>query len=306
MYTSAAGLFFFYIVHDALQEKAFRIEGFKFGWFMTSFEVALMTICAAFVEGASWTKAPRREARANLVVIAVLIALSHGLGNTALQYCSFPLKVAFKSSKLIPTMVLGLLITGSRYTVVHYFAATLLCTGLFLLTVADVGSGATHGLLGPALLALATFFDSVVPNVQERILRILEMPTVDMIFHSNWISLLILFMVMAASGELRNAIHFCSEHPEILTILVCQACAAYGGLRCYLAVIKDYGAVGGVILANIRKVITTCLSFILFSKPFSAQHAGGLFLVACGLFTLSREKMSKPKKGAVLPHMAHK
>ena len=38
----AAGVFVFYIVHDALQERLFRTPGFTFGSFMTVAELAAM------------------------------------------------------------------------------------------------------------------------------------------------------------------------------------------------------------------------------------------------------------------------
>ena len=45
------GLFFFYVLHDALQERAFRTPGFEFGWFMTAVEIGTMFVCALAWEG---------------------------------------------------------------------------------------------------------------------------------------------------------------------------------------------------------------------------------------------------------------
>ena len=48
--------------------------------------------------------------------VGILLALAHGLGNTSLNYSPYPLKVAFKSCKLVPTMSLGACFTGRKHT----------------------------------------------------------------------------------------------------------------------------------------------------------------------------------------------
>ena len=48
--------------------------------------------------------------------VGVLLALAHGMGNASLNYSPYPLKVAFKSCKLVPTMALGACVTGRRHT----------------------------------------------------------------------------------------------------------------------------------------------------------------------------------------------
>ena len=40
----AGGVFVFYIIHDAIQERLFRIEGFEFGSFMTVCELTAMSL----------------------------------------------------------------------------------------------------------------------------------------------------------------------------------------------------------------------------------------------------------------------
>ena len=56
------GLFFFYVLHDALQERAFRTPGFEFGWFMTAVEIGTMFVCALAWEGGLAALRRRREA----------------------------------------------------------------------------------------------------------------------------------------------------------------------------------------------------------------------------------------------------
>ena len=134
------GLFFFYVLHDALQERAFRMPGFELGWFMTAVEIGTMFVCALAWEGGLAALQSRREAeetatpaaaRNYLALLVFAIALSQGTGSVALQHVNYPVKVAFKSCKLVPTMAFSRYIVrdGKRYGVDDYAAAPSCASG---------------------------------------------------------------------------------------------------------------------------------------------------------------------------------
>lgn len=139
-------------------------------------------------------------------------------------------------------------------------------------------------LLGPTLLLISTFFDSVVPNLQEQLLQTAKVKTSEMIFVSNTVMCFVLVTYTAYSGELTSALSYCWTHKEASLVLYLQGLCAYWGLQSYLAIIRDHGGVVGVLLANARKIITIILSFLLFSKPFNARHFVGLALVFVGVY----------------------
>jgi adenosine 3'-phospho 5'-phosphosulfate transporter B3 len=245
-------------------------------------------------------------------IVGILLALAHGLGNTALRYSSYPLKVAFKSCKLVPTMALGACVTGRKHTALQYIAALIMGMGLAVLTAADVFTVKTklqllmtdhhhhesslsvgQPLLGPILLGISTILDSVVPNLQEQLLQSAKVNTSELIFVSNAIMCFVLVAYTTYSGELIAAWNYCFQHLDALGILVCQGVCAYFGLQCYLAIIRDHGGVAGVLFANARKVCTILLSFILFSKPFNVRHFLGLVLVFLGVYLGYKGKQQK-------------
>lgn len=133
---SILGLFIFYIGHDAIQERMFRLDGFEYGFFMTFVEVLVMLLLASMIlhEDESNTPPPPRKGKKTntststrpplstatilrIAYVGLLLALAHGLGNTSLNYSPYPLKVAFKSCKLVPTMAVGACLTyDKRYT----------------------------------------------------------------------------------------------------------------------------------------------------------------------------------------------
>ena len=210
-------------------------------------------------------------------------------------------------------MALGACVTGRKHTSLQYTAALIMGMGLAALTAADVfngknntlkmaqhqdtSSGSNHveidsflgriggsPLLGPILLMISTFFDSVVPNLQEQLLRTAKVKTSEMIFVSNTVMCIVLLGYTAYSGELYSAWNYCLGNREASGILFLQGICAYFGLKSYLAIIRDHGGVVGVLLANARKIVTIVLSFLLFAKPFNARHMVGLVLVFVGVY----------------------
>jgi adenosine 3'-phospho 5'-phosphosulfate transporter B3 len=286
------GLFFFYVVHDALQERAFRSPGFAFGWFMTAVELGTMFAGAALFEGrpekraedAAADEGHRRAKRRALVALVVFIAVSQGTGSVALNHVSYPVKVAFKSCKLVPTMCFSTCLTGRRYGASEYAAALLMCAALAILGLAEAhAGGAASQYSGFLLLAVATCSDAVIPNLQERLLRTLRTPTREMVAVSNAGSFSLVLAYCASTGELRRAVDHCRRVPDAAALLLLQALAAYAGLRCYLRVIKALSGVAGVLTTSARKLLTLVLSFLLFEKPFNSHHALGFALLVLGV-----------------------
>ena len=330
----------------------FRFVDFKYGFFMTLVEVVIMLIgstlansinsssrssssrggTAAAAAGGDNTpihtllckKNTNKQQKQRIIpmktlfqisVVGILLALAHGLGNTALRYSSYPLKVAFKSCKLVPTMALGACVTGRKHTAMQYIAALIMGMGLAALTAADVFNSKTKlqlitdhhhhhhhikPLLGPILLGISTIFDSAVPNLQEQLLQTAKVNTSELIFVSNAIMCLVLVAYTTYSGELIAAWSYCAQHFDALGILLCQGVCAYFGLLCYLAIIRDHGGVAGVLFANARKVCTILLSFLLFSKPFNVRHFLGLVLVFVGVYLgyKGKQQQKTTTKGA--------
>jgi len=351
-----AGLFVFYILHDALQERMFQFDGYEYGFFMTLAEVSVMLILSVvsdengsrsdLVNAAIRRRTSSRRTKkktknkqltddeqgknkihnnhqlslptiVRISQVGILLALSHGLGNTSLNYSPYPLKVAFKSCKLVPTMILGACVTGRYHTSRQYVAALVMGLGLAILTAADVTTtadlhtGDVHhvvvvpagssifGLgayIGPILLGISVIFDSIIPNLQEQLLQVTRVQPSLMILVSNAIMCIVLMIYTFCSGELRTAYMYCIAHPSASIVLLAQGVCAYLGLRCYLIIIRDHGGVIGVLLANARKVVTIILSFILFAKPFNREQVGGLVLVCLGVY-LGTIKTTSKKKG---------
>ncbi|KAJ1460782.1 UAA transporter [Pelagophyceae sp. CCMP2097] len=300
------GVFIFFMVHDALQERAFRQPGFRFGWFMTLVEIAVVSACA-FVfewqprvdktkEGAATEAAARRY----IVGLAVALTLSQGTGSAALAYVNYPIKVAFKSSKLCPVMVFGALFLGKSFQTVEYAAAVLMCISLAVLSLADARASTAESAqvgLGCSLLTVAVFSDALIPNLQEKVLKDLHYPVGRMIVLSNTGCLLLVSLYVVANGELVEGWAWCRKNQAGAALLFVQAACSYAGLRCYLVVVREMSGVAGVVLTSLRKVLTLVLSFVLFEKPFGFAHLEGFFVLSLGVLLAAYANTKKKKNG---------
>lgn len=318
------GLFAFYVGHDALQERMFRFDGFEFGFFMTLVEVLVMLVGSVISEGGIdvicglFAKRKGRRKRLSVPVlirigwVGLFLALAHGMGNTSLNYSPYPLKVAFKSCKLVPTMAMGACVTGRKHTMMQYAAALVMGMGLAVLTAADVfnskqkvplegnaeWSKEIGPFIGPILLTISTVFDSIVPNLQEQLLQTAKVKTSEMILVSNLVMCVVIVGYTIYSNELVTAWNFCIANKDATGVLLVQGVCAYFGLRCYLAIIRDYGGVVVVLLANARKIVTIILSFVLYAKPFNERHFVGLVLVFIGVYLGYLSKRGKKKESS--------
>ena len=212
---------------------------------------------------------------------------------------NYPVKVAFKSCKLVPTMAFSRYIVrdGKRYGVDDYAAALFMCVGLALLSAADLAAHAERDTqaAGLMLLVVAVCSDAVIPNLQEKLLRGLKLPLGSMVVLSNAGSFLVVLAFIAATGELGRAVAYLRVHQDAALWLLAQGLVGYAGLRCYLNVIRGLSGVAGVLATSARKVVTLVLSFILFKKPFTGSHATALAVLAVGVGLGIRAKHRKPR-----------
>jgi len=133
------------------------------------------------------------------------------------------------------------------------------------------------------LLVVAIACDAMVPNIQEKVLSGTKVMAVDMIMWTNLLSGMSTFIYTLLSGEFSAALSLFSSQPSVFFWLVAQAISGYCGLRCYLLIVEECGAVYAVVATSFRKILTIVLSFVLFTKPFTRRHFYALLLLQLGV-----------------------
>jgi hypothetical protein len=88
--------------------------------------------------------------------LSILRAIEIGMANLSMQYMNYPAKTLMKSSRVIFTILFGLLVLRRKYPVHDYIIAALTVTGLALFLHADSTSSAVFRSMG--IVMLVRFF----------------------------------------------------------------------------------------------------------------------------------------------------
>jgi len=185
-------------------------------------------------------------------LLGLMIALSAALANGSLAFVSQPVKVLFKSSKLLPVMFFrALLGNAGANSWADYAYGAALALGLTLFSAGDAatelagqpdaaarGAALRSQAAGVIMLLGSVSCDAVAPNLQERLLRRFAQPKRAVILHTNWLSAVLTAAVWLPSGEARAAVRYLRANPRPARMLALQSLAGYAGVLSYLGCIR--------------------------------------------------------------------
>nr|VDD40167.1 unnamed protein product [Brassica oleracea] len=163
-----SGFFFGYLVNGVCEEYVYNRLQFSFGWYFT-FIQGFVYLFLIYLQGFT-TKHIVNPMRTYVKLSAVLMG-SHGLTKGSLAYLNYPAQIMFKSTKVLPVMIMGAFIPGLRrkYPVHEYISAFLLVLGLILFTLADAQMSPNFSMIGILMITGALIMDAFLGNLQEAI-----------------------------------------------------------------------------------------------------------------------------------------
>ncbi|KAJ6679575.1 SOLUTE CARRIER FAMILY 35 MEMBER B [Salix purpurea] len=179
------------------------------------------------------------------VKLSAVLMGSHGLTKGSLAFLNYPAQIMFKSTKVLPVMVMGAFIPGLRrkYPAHEYASALLLVVGLILFTLADAQTSPNFSMVGVVMISGALIMDAFLGNFQEAIFTLNpETTQMEMLFCSSVVGLPFLIPPMVLTGELFKAWNSCSQHPYVYLVLVFEAMATFVGQVSVLSLIALFGA----------------------------------------------------------------
>eukprot|EP01083_Nonionella_stella_P015899 44474_1 len=265
-----------------IEEKVFKTyPGFKFGWYLTTFELFEFSVFACLerkMNGAKNVLSMKAPARHHLYVGAAMTG-ARGLTNMSLQFLNYPTQVIFKSLKLIAIMIGSVFMLRKKYSVEEYAGAVLLVTSAIIFSLGDMETSPAFSVIGICIVLASLVGDRFHANFQEHVLKEGAHMLEVMIF-SNFYSGLICLAVITLSGEIFTAIAYCNMYPSLYLFFTFRTVFVYGGALCYVAMIKRFGAVPATAVTTVRKILSIMLSFYIFPKPFSGKYiiAGFAFI----------------------------
>ncbi|URD72074.1 UAA transporter family [Musa troglodytarum] len=294
----SSGFFFGYLVNGICEEYVYNRLQFSYGWYFT-FVQGFVYLGLIHLQGFT-TKQMVNPWNTYVKLSGVLMG-SHGLTKGSLAFLNYPAQLMFKSTKVLPVMIMGAFIPGLRrkYPLHEYISAVLLVVGLILFTLADAQTSPNFSVVGVVMVSSALVMDSFVGNLQEAIFTMNpETTQMEMLFCSTVVGLPLLLPPMLLTGELFTAWNSCKEHLYVYAVLVFEAMATYVGQVSVLSLVAIFGAATTALATTARKAVTLLLSYLIFTKPLTEQHCSGLLLIAMGIVLklLPDYKDSNPQK----------
>ncbi|XP_038879202.1 UDP-galactose/UDP-glucose transporter 2-like [Benincasa hispida] len=293
----SSGFFFGYLVNGICEEYVYNKLQFSYGWYFT-FVQGFVYLFLIYLQG--FTAKQMVNPWKTYVKLSAVLMGSHGLTKGSLAFLNYPAQLMFKSTKVLPVMIMGAFIPGLRrkYPAHEYVSAVLLVVGLIIFTLADAQTSPNFSILGVVMISGALIMDSFLGNLQEAIFTMNpETTQMEMLFCSTVVGLPFLIPPMLLTGELFKAWTSCSQHKYVYGVLVFEAMATYVGQVSVLSLIALFGAATTAMITTARKAVTLLLSYLIFTKPLSEQHATGLLLIGMGI-TLKLLPDYKPKNRA--------
>lgn len=228
----------------------------------------------------------------------------------ALSYVSFNLQTLFKSTKVIPVMIMGSILKGTIYTKKEYLEALTITFGVALFSYDQIqgNTSKTESNLSTAaqtigfiLLSAYVLSDSFTAQWQSRIYR--DYGKIDqfhMMFGVNVSSIILTALALIFSGEIPVVLEFLTYNPRALWYNILTAITSTSGQVAIFYTIKRFGPITFTIIMTTRQMLSMVLSTILFGHPISWASIFGALLVFAAVFH-SIYRQSNEKKAKSVP-----
>jgi adenosine 3'-phospho 5'-phosphosulfate transporter B2 len=213
----------------------------------------------------------------------------------SLKYVSFPVQTVFKSSKIIPVMVMGKLLKGTPYPLGQYAEALLITIGVAIFSIASKTpkAEANTELIGLIFLLMYVCFDSFTAQWQDKIYQQYGKKNVDqyqMMLGVNSSAICITTAGLIITGDFPIVWEFLTANPVVLRYNIITAITSASGQLCIFYTIKEFGPIVFTIIMTTRQMFSICISAVVFGHAISMKAFCGAMLVFSVIFYQIRRK----------------
>jgi len=254
-------------------------------------------ILCGFIENVAKGETQRKGEIKDYLLLAVFVMFGTFFTNMSLNYLTYPLRVMFKSIKVLPVMLVSRFYVGRKYSCTQYLSVLVLTIGITMFTLGDFKNSGTVYPLGFVLIVLGVGLDSLASNYEEKHFfnRDKNCSPSEVVVWSSMFGLFMAIALEAFTGDLMHAIEHTKQHPIVVPYCMAFSIAGYVSTNLIMTLIKAFGATVAEIIKSLRKVLTILFSFIMFSKPWATMHIVGfaLFFVSCLITVFDRYQKSQ-------------
>lgn len=300
-----AGLLGSYLAWGVLQERIMTRD-YEQGRFQSSIFLVFSNRVLALVTAGtviSFTKQPPFTAPFYKFSFTSLSnVLSSWSQLEALKYISFPTQVLAKSSKLIPVMLMGKLISRKSYPTYDYVVALVIGFGVSVFTLNNSEGSERQGstsFSGIILIASYLTFDSFTSQWQGHLFREYKMSSYQMMFGVNAFSCFFTLCSLLESGELFSSLQFIMKDPVVAQdILIFSVTGATGQMFIFYT-IKTFGPLVFTIIMTCRQLTSIVISCIIYGHSITGPAAMGAVIVFAAVgYRIYRQNKDRKDKAA--------
>ena len=213
----------------------------------------------------------------------------------SLRYVSFPVQTVFKSSKIIPVMIMGKVLKGTSYPYSQYLEALLITIGVAIFSVASKSSNSdtTTEIIGLLFMVMYITFDCFTSQWQSKVYDKYGKANVDpyqMMLGVNSSAIIMTTTGLILGGDIPKIIEFFKVNPTVLQYNIITAITSASGQLFIYTTIKEFGPIVFTVIMTTRQMISICISAILFGHTMTWKAALGACLVFGVLFYQIRKK----------------
>jgi len=311
MAASAIGLS---ILYNLLQESMFTSDAKKYTaliTMMTSLTYAVWALLEFKQELSSKAKekgttpigiiAGMRGTATDYMILGTLLSSGMYFTNWSLKYLTYTLRVLFKASKILPTVLIAVMVYGKSFGIQQYINIVILAVSIVLFSYGDaIGKGKTSNasfdVFGIVLISVGVLADALTSNFQEGTLfKVRKASKNEVMMAGSVFSALYMLAVMVASGKATDSFTYLMENPNLALKVVVSCSAGYFSISFILKIIKKAGAVTAEIVKSVRRVVSIVLSFVIYSKPFLSWHLIGSIFFLLFIYNTFMAKANKQK-----------
>lgn len=205
----------------------------------------------------------------------------------ALKFVNFPTQVLAKSCKIIPVMIMGKIVSRTKYQFYEYVVAGLISLGMVLFMTGSVEPGkgsAVTTLTGVFLLCMYMTSDSFNSNWQGELFKSYRMTSIEMMFGVNMFSCLFTASSLFVQSGFMDSVQFALKHPAFTyDCLLLSVSAAVGQLFIYYT-ISTFGPVVFTIIMTLRQAVAILLSCVIYHHDVSSMGIFGILIVFLAIF----------------------
>ena len=324
----ATGVFSFSLLYGFLQELiSVQLCNRQLGLFLAMMQFTGYTLWSyllrTYVYEKHGSSARNRKAKPQVpffmyLGLSLLRAVDLGMTNMAMQYVNYPAKTLMKSSRVVFTMLFGVLVARKRYKPLDYLVVVLMVTGLAIFMHADANSSAVFDSLGIFMLTISLLCDGAISNLSESIMKQYGVGQDEFIFRMYSIALVAISAAATIKGDLYEGIKFLSQpgtYNELdlpldertwsvgwkIVIMMLFSTMGFFGSSCSAAITKQFGALTMSITSTARKATTLFLSFAIFDNECTMEHVGGILLFISSLLFKSWKRSRTTSKNKEAP-----